>query len=411
MNATATPAPELFDVELPPTPYPGLRPFDQHEWPVFFGREVMTGEAIRRLLRQNLLVVHGDSGCGKSSLIRAGVLVQLEQRHVRGSQRWRTCTMLPREAPLRRLAEALASLKEDKSSPDLVRQIRRALNAGRSAAAKLDALLCTNPHDRVCILVDQFEELFRFAKESSADEAALFVDVLVGLLEETERRREAKTDRLRLYAILTMRSEFLGACARFEGLAEAVNETQYLLPRMERAALLRAICEPAVLYEGEISRELAERLIADAGGDQDQLPLIQHGLMLLWRSKLGPPIPAKRLSEAGAPFHHQAGPAWRLGLGDYRTAGGLGSLLSKHADEVMEEACRVAGAKKPDRETEIRRASVPGVDRHQRRGPSGSPPADPGRARGGNRQRRASSQRDHRSVSRRWCLVPEALWQ
>ena len=46
---------------------------------------------------------------------------------------------------------------------------------------------------------------------------------------------------------------------------------------MERPALLRAIREPATLYGGEVSRELAERLIADAGGHQDQLPLIQHG--------------------------------------------------------------------------------------------------------------------------------------
>ena len=127
-----------------------------------------------------------------------------------------------------------------------------------------------------------------------------------------------------------------------------MNETQYLLPRMERADLLRAISEPATLYDGEVSRELAERLIADAGGEQDQLPLIQHGLMLLWRSKVGRRIPAKGLSEAGAPFHHQAGPAWRLDLKDYQTAGELGGLLSKHADDVTEEACQVSNAEKPD---------------------------------------------------------------
>ena len=54
---------------------------------------------------------------------------------------------------------------------------------------------------------------------------------------------------------------------------------------MERPALRRVIREPATLYNGEVTRELAERLIADAGGGQDQLPLIQHGLMLLWRRK------------------------------------------------------------------------------------------------------------------------------
>ena len=56
-----------FDMELPRTPYPGLRPFNTEEWPVFFGREQMTDEVIGRVIRQHLVVVHGDSGCGKSS--------------------------------------------------------------------------------------------------------------------------------------------------------------------------------------------------------------------------------------------------------------------------------------------------------------------------------------------------------
>ena len=149
-----------------------------------------------------------------------------------------------------------------------------------------------------------------------------------------------------------MRSEFLGVCARFKGLAEAVNRTQYLLPQMERPALLRAIREPATLYDGEVSRELAERLIADAGGGQDQLPLIQHGLMLLWRRKVSAPTglaeaaapfglaeaPARfEIDEAPGSFRHDAGPAWRLGLEDYR-AGDLAALLSDHADQVMAKA-------------------------------------------------------------------------
>ncbi|MER2552393.1 MAG: hypothetical protein ABTQ28_03905, partial [Thauera sp.] len=64
----------VFAITLPPRPYPGLRPFEQHEWPIFFGRERMTDAIVDQLLGRRLLVVHGDSGCGKSSLVRAGVL-------------------------------------------------------------------------------------------------------------------------------------------------------------------------------------------------------------------------------------------------------------------------------------------------------------------------------------------------
>ena len=55
---------------LPDVPYPGLRPFEKHEWPLFFGRERVTQEVINLLLERGLVVVHGPSGCGKSSLLR-----------------------------------------------------------------------------------------------------------------------------------------------------------------------------------------------------------------------------------------------------------------------------------------------------------------------------------------------------
>jgi WD40 repeat protein len=352
-----------LDIELPPAPYPGLRPFDKHEWPVFFGRERMADEVVSRLINQHLVVVHGDSGCGKSSLVRAGVLVQLEQGHARSGVRWRTCSTLPREAPLRNLATALAELAGPSRQQEHSHEIRRVLNHGREAPAALAGLLGCGKDDHVCILIDQFEELFSFARKHGRDEAQLFVDILVGLLESPPTG---------LYAILTMRSEFLGVCARFKGLAEAVNHTQYLLPQMERPALLRAIREPAPLYDGEVSRELAERLIADAGGGQDQLPLIQHGLMLLWRRKVGTATGLHGAAEAAVPFRHESGledadapvhlgvrdsvsrpsfshhrgPAWRLGLEDYRGAGSLIDLLSSHADEVMAQAAPNARRKK-----------------------------------------------------------------
>ena len=359
-----------FDASLDYPPYPGLRPFVSAEWPIFFGRETMTDEIIGLVTKKHLVVVHGDSGSGKSSIVRAGVLVQLQQGHAATDASWRTCAMLPRDDPLGNLARALAGLLADQPTPDQILDVRHILNRGRRAPETLARLLRQSESDHICILVDQFEELFSIAGRRGPEEARLFVDILVGLQKDPPPG---------LYAILTMRSEFLGHCARFEGLAEAVNRTQYLLPRMERPALLRAICEPATLYGGEVSQELAERLIADAGGGQDQLPLIQHGLMLFWRRKGAPQRgatpPAKtktartgagsqhqppwELAEAAGPYRHDGlsesparyeidegpvsfrrddGPVWRLGLEDYRDVGGLAALLSEHADQVMAAA-------------------------------------------------------------------------
>jgi len=302
----------VFDVELPPAPYPGLRPFEKNEWPIFFGRERMCDEIIAQLLQKQLIVVHGDSGSGKSSVIRAGVLPRLEQESARTGVRWRTGIAVPGEAPLWNMAEALAKI-DGGADEERVVELRRALNGGNAAAATLAKLIGCNASNSVCILIDQFEELFAHARRHGADEATLLTQLLVTLL-------QAQTPGL--YVVLTMRSEFLGVCARFAGFAELVNETQYLLPRMSASDLCRAIVEAARLYDGSVGMDLANRMIAEAGGSQDQLPLIQHGLMLM---------------------HHERANAspWRLGLENCRD--GLTQSLSRHADSVMAACVREHG--------------------------------------------------------------------
>jgi hypothetical protein len=64
----------LVSTAPPKNPYPGLRPFEVDEWSIFFGRERMIDEVIDRLAAHRLVIIHGSSGSGKSSLVRAGVL-------------------------------------------------------------------------------------------------------------------------------------------------------------------------------------------------------------------------------------------------------------------------------------------------------------------------------------------------
>ena len=316
----ATAVDEAFVVTLPPRPYPGLRAFDADEWPIFFGRERMTDVVVARLVSQQLVVVHGDSGSGKSSLIRAGVLPRLRQEQARGGARWRTVSAMPRGGPLRNLARALAALDGRADDADHVLALRRALNQGRRAPAALaELLLLAGADDHLCVLIDQFEELFEHARLQGPGEARLLTDALVAMAEAPPPG---------LYVALTMRSEYLGACARFPGLAEAVNVRQYLLPPMAVPDLLRAIREPARLYGGDVEPALAERLAADAAAI-DGLPLVQHALMLMQQEHA--PLPADL--DTVKP--------WRLTLAHY-PAGGLAAQLSRHADAVAQQAAAAA---------------------------------------------------------------------
>jgi hypothetical protein len=77
MRADLSSGPDALSTSRPKYPYPGLRPFEADEWSIFFGRERMVDEVIDRLAAHRLVLIHGSSGSGKSSLVRAGVLPKL----------------------------------------------------------------------------------------------------------------------------------------------------------------------------------------------------------------------------------------------------------------------------------------------------------------------------------------------
>ncbi len=55
-------------------PYKGLQYFDEPDADLFFGRESLTTELVRRLRQGRFLAVVGASGSGKSSVVRAGLV-------------------------------------------------------------------------------------------------------------------------------------------------------------------------------------------------------------------------------------------------------------------------------------------------------------------------------------------------
>lgn len=326
----------LLTTARPKSPYPGLRPFAAEEWSIFFGREQMVDDVVDRLATHCLVLIHGASGSGKSSLVRAGVLPWLAGQYLRVGAPWRTFSIRPSGGPLWNLAREFARLEG--RADDLAR-IDEIVGGFSARGATLSSVFAASaaasgaaPDERLCILVDQFEELFRFEKETSREEAELFVDLLVrndtppdGTSDKTDAGQSGAQP-ARVHVIVTMRSEYLGECARFKGLAEAINRTQYLVPGMDRDSLLRAIVRPAHVYGGEVASELAEKLIAEAGGREDELPLIQHGLMFLWNAATATAKPGERIVLDSAPLE---------------AAGGLVRLLSDHADTV-------AGVAAPD---------------------------------------------------------------
>ena len=301
-------------IQFSSSPYPGLRPFRYDESDIFFGRERQTDQLLARLAHNRFLAVIGPSGCGKSSLVKAGMLPALRAGFMAEvGSRWRICELRPGDRPLGRLARALAS-------PDI-------LGAGRDSeesAAFLEATLRRGPLGLIeivkgaealrgatlLVLVDQFEEIFRYRERIAADEADAFVALLLASAGQHE---------VPIYVVITMRSDYLGECAVFQGLPEAVSDSQYLTPRLTREELELAIAGPARVFGGQVDPQLQNRLINDFGTDPDQLPLLQHAMARLW---------SRCSASVAAPL---------LTVKDYEAIGGIAAALSKHGDEVLAE--------------------------------------------------------------------------
>jgi hypothetical protein len=313
-------------------PYPGLRSFKREETDLFFGRDDCTDAMVERLAETHFLAVLGSSGTGKSSLVRTGLLSGLDMGLMEGvGSNWRVVEFRPRGAPLRNLARQLLKVeRSDGSDPDEeeIASLRARLKRGPRSLIER----CRDGHlpdgASLLLLVDQFEELFRYENYAGREEAEAFVALLL---------ESARTKDFSIYVTITMRSEYLGACSLIDGLADAINTGLYLTPRMTREECEEAIRGPAAVCGVELEDKLVNRVLNDLAnlspwdektdGDQldrlarraDQLPLLQYTLNRMW----------VRTTEGG----HDG--SIRLTLAEYERIGGLGGALNGHANEIL----------------------------------------------------------------------------
>jgi tetratricopeptide (TPR) repeat protein len=313
-------------------PFPGLRPFAYQDHAYFFGREDQTFALYRLIDRSRFVAVVGSSGSGKSSLVRAGLLPLLDiETGETGGRSWLWSEMRPGDAPLQRLTNLLADLSSD-DDPVVAsgRRERIAAQVQRSSFGISEALaeIKSVTGKTLVLVVDQFEELFRYAAAGTArvnltaddartrDEAAQFVQLLL---------EASRAPLQQIKVMLTMRSDFIGDCARFHGLPEAVCAAQFLVPSLTRDQLDDVIRRPVEKAGATIDAELVERLLNDCGTELDQLPVLQHCLSRLWDEAGTSPV-------ATAP---QSGR--HLSLTHYREIGEFSDALSRHANEILRD--------------------------------------------------------------------------
>ena len=285
-------------------PYRGLAVFEAEHAALFFGRRSEIRELTDRVRAEPLVVVGGDSGTGKSSLCRAGVLPWLATH-----DGWSCVEVVPGRRPVHALAAALAPWTGSdeaeladllRDSPDAVaRAIRRRIMAEPQPPAASAA-----PPRRLLLFVDQLEELLTLAPP---EEAGVIATAIAGLA--------VRSPSLRVLA--TARSDFLSRLATLPGLGDELGRGLYLLRPLKADHIREVIVRPAaargVAYESE---DLVETLVAQTEHAPGGLPLLQFTLAELWEIR-------------------DAGSRTIRGL-SLTALGGVAGALTRHADRVLD---------------------------------------------------------------------------
>lgn len=287
------------------TPYMGLVAFQEADAKFFFGREKLVNELLERVQSARFVCVAGPSGSGKSSLVQAGLIPALRQGKVAGSDKWLFATFTPGGSPIAGMAQALARLT---NTPDAKKYL---IQHGETDANALfdqaEALLNSDPRQRLVVYVNQFEELFTQTKNE--EQKCSFLNLLTTSVQRPEGR---------VIVILALRSDFVTQCADYPELRELINQQFQLVGKMEPKELTKAILQPARAVGADVEPRLIEQLIADMQGEPGALPLLQFALKDLFDAQV-----------------RRKGEIMKLTLTDYLQRGGLRQALEHHAESVF----------------------------------------------------------------------------
>ena len=276
-------------------PYRGLRPFEAEHRGFFFGRSYESGLVLERLTSEPFVLVAGDSGVGKSSLCRAGVLPAVAEGRLGEGRTWQTASMIPGRRPVAALAAALAPVLgvPDEVVPDLVDE---------PAALAQAVTRALGPAGGLVLFVDQIEELVTLAPAEERDRSARALHYLASGVRG-------------IRVLASARADFLTRVAALPGLGQEVGRALFLLGGLSPENVREAVTGPArVLGVAFESDAVVDALVAGAAGSGG-LPLLQFALVELWEAR-----DRERATITAASLE---------------AVGGVGGSLARHADEVI----------------------------------------------------------------------------
>ena len=272
---------DVHDAVDPQHPWLGLASFSEETRAYFHGREEEVAELARRVRRKLLTVLFGQSGLGKTSILRAGIVPRLRPEGY--------CPVYVR---IDYSPEAPAPSEQIKQA---IFRATRASGAwtqpGSSVAGESlweflhhrdDVLRDAAGKPLIPLLIfDQFEEIFTLAQVDDAGRkrAAQFIDDLADLVEnrpprDLEARLESDDtvverfdfSRADYRVLIALREDYLAHLEGVKGVMPSITQNRMRLARMNGEQALAAVMKPGGKL---VSQEVAESIVRFISGGSE----------------------------------------------------------------------------------------------------------------------------------------------
>jgi formylglycine-generating enzyme required for sulfatase activity len=325
MTAPAVPGAPRGSPSLPSwpgSPFPGLRPFEFKDAPIFFGRGRETDDLVDRINRDRFVTVVGASGSGKSSLVWAGLIPRLEANAISsdrtGSKDWLWLRLTPGgvgDNPFMALAVELKSYLHREP-----REVAGELAGDPAVLARLIPQILAGRSDwaELLLFIDQLEELVTLV---SPTHRAPFVEMLCQSIAGG-----------RLRAVATLRADFYHQMIPVSpAVVELLQNGSYPLGAPDAVSLYEMIVRPAEraglqFEKNPAEGDLARRILKETGSDPGTLALMAYLLDELYQRRA-----------AGGRLTRQA----------YDDLGGVAGAIGKRAEQVFTSLSPAAQAALP----------------------------------------------------------------
>jgi hypothetical protein len=261
-------------VGAPPDPYKGLANYTERDAALFFGRDREREVIIANLKARRLTLLCGESGVGKSSLLRAGVVARLLEVAHENVDEIGTPEFLPvvfanwRDDPLTGLIDAIHTAAEQFLDEAGGRSPPNLSEAVSAAAGALDAYLL--------IILDQFEEYFLYHTNDARE--GTFADELI---------RAVNLPGLQASFVVSIREDVLAKLDRFKPQIPKLFDTLLRVGHLDAASAREAIVRPVERYNALADAD--RRVTVEPGLADAVVAQVKTGEVVLERSGQGAP--------------------------------------------------------------------------------------------------------------------------